>query len=40
MDDRRFHKLPKWAQHDITTLRRKVDDLTRELKARGIEVEE
>lgn len=33
MDDPRFRKLPKWAQEDIATLRRKVDDLTRELKA-------
>lgn len=32
-DDSRFCKLPKWAQDDILTLRRKVAELTRELKA-------
>lgn len=32
-DDSRFCKLPKWAQDDITTLRRKVAVLTRELQA-------
>lgn len=33
MEHARFHKLPKWAQQDIATLRRKVDDLQRELQA-------
>lgn len=32
MDEKRLARLPKWAQDEITTLRRKVDGLARELK--------
>lgn len=32
MDEQRLARLPKWAQDEITTLLRKVDGLTRELK--------